>query len=165
MRGEGGLLWDADGREYLDFLAGISVCSLGHCHPAVVDAVTRAGRAADARLQPLLHRADGAAGASGSSESSLGGRVFFANSGTEANEARDQGRPQARPRARDRGAGDRQLRGRVPRADLRGALAATPGLARNEALGPMPAGFALRAADNDADGAARRGRAERPPRC
>ena len=37
------LLWDADGKEYLDFLTGISVCSVGHCHPAVVAAVQRAG--------------------------------------------------------------------------------------------------------------------------
>ena len=44
VRGEGALLWDADGKEYLDFLTGISVCSLGHCHPAVVAAVQRAGR-------------------------------------------------------------------------------------------------------------------------
>ena len=46
VRGEGSLLWDADGKEYLDFLTGISVCSLGHCHPAVVAAVQRAGRRA-----------------------------------------------------------------------------------------------------------------------
>src|SRR6202012_3193608 len=40
VRGEGLYLYDADGKEYLDFLAGISVCSLGHCNPAVVAAVT-----------------------------------------------------------------------------------------------------------------------------
>ena len=39
VRGEGARLWDSDGKEYLDFLAGISVCSVGHCHPAVVEAV------------------------------------------------------------------------------------------------------------------------------
>src|SRR3977135_4593647 len=45
VRGEGSLLWDAEGREYLDFLAGISVCSVGHCNPAVVEAVReQAGR-------------------------------------------------------------------------------------------------------------------------
>ena len=45
VRGEGALLWDAEGKEYLDFLAGISVCSVGHCHPAVVEAVReQAGR-------------------------------------------------------------------------------------------------------------------------
>ena len=39
VRGEGARLWDSEGNEYLDFLAGISVCSVGHCHPAVVEAV------------------------------------------------------------------------------------------------------------------------------
>ena len=48
VRGEGVHLYDADGKEYLDFLAGISVCSLGHCHPAVVNAVTR-------QTQQLMH--------------------------------------------------------------------------------------------------------------
>jgi len=40
VRGEGARVWDENGREYLDFLAGIAVDSLGHCHPAVVDAIT-----------------------------------------------------------------------------------------------------------------------------
>ena len=44
VRGEGTRLWDAEGNEYLDFLAGISVVQIGHCHPALVEAVTRAGR-------------------------------------------------------------------------------------------------------------------------
>jgi acetylornithine/N-succinyldiaminopimelate aminotransferase len=39
VRGAGARLWDADGQEYLDFLAGISVCNTGHCHPRVVAAV------------------------------------------------------------------------------------------------------------------------------
>src|SRR6202043_1381208 len=39
VRGEGARLWDSDGVEYLDFLAGISVSSVGHCHPAVVAAI------------------------------------------------------------------------------------------------------------------------------
>ncbi len=39
MRGEGSRLWDSEGKEYLDFLTGISVCSVGHCHPAVVEAI------------------------------------------------------------------------------------------------------------------------------
>ena len=39
VRGRGCRLWDADGREYLDFLAGIAVCSLGHCHPEVSAAI------------------------------------------------------------------------------------------------------------------------------
>ncbi|MGH3222718.1 MAG: aminotransferase class III-fold pyridoxal phosphate-dependent enzyme, partial [Streptosporangiaceae bacterium] len=40
-RGQGCLVWDADGREYLDLIAGIAVSSLGHAHPAIVEAVTR----------------------------------------------------------------------------------------------------------------------------
>ena len=59
--GEGVRLWDADGREYLDFLAGIAVCNTGHCHPQRRGGGAGAGRAAAARLEPLLHRADGAA--------------------------------------------------------------------------------------------------------
>lgn len=42
VRGEGARLWDADGREYLDFATGISVCNLGHCHPGVTAAVRKA---------------------------------------------------------------------------------------------------------------------------
>ena len=45
MRGEGTRLWDDEGNEYLDFLTGISVAQLGHCHPRVVEAVReQAGR-------------------------------------------------------------------------------------------------------------------------
>ena len=48
VRGEGALLWDADGKQYLDFLTGISVCSVGHCHPDVVRAVRE-------QAQRLMH--------------------------------------------------------------------------------------------------------------
>ncbi|MCK5837347.1 MAG: aminotransferase class III-fold pyridoxal phosphate-dependent enzyme, partial [Desulfobacula sp.] len=41
VRGEGTRLWDEDGKEYTDFLAGIAVCSLGHCHPKITEAITR----------------------------------------------------------------------------------------------------------------------------
>ena len=118
VRGEGALLWDADGKEYLDFLTGISVCSLGHCHPAVVAAVQRAGRPADARLQPLLHRADGAAGRAALGVEPRRPRLLR-QLRHRGQRVRDQGRPQARPRPRHRRAGDRQLRGRLPRPQLR----------------------------------------------
>ena len=62
VRGEGTRLWDDEGNEYLDFLTGISVAQLGHCHPRVVEAVREQAGAADARGQPLLHRARHAAG-------------------------------------------------------------------------------------------------------
>ena len=61
VRGEGVRLWDADGHEYLDFLAGISVLNVGHCHPAGGGGGPRAGRAAHPRHQPLLHRGRAAA--------------------------------------------------------------------------------------------------------
>jgi acetylornithine/succinyldiaminopimelate/putrescine aminotransferase len=85
VRGEGTLLWDSDGKEYLDLLTGISVCSVGHCHPDVVEAVRdQAGRLIHTSnlfyTEPMVRLAERL------SESSLGGRVFFANSGTEANE-------------------------------------------------------------------------------
>ncbi|KAB2805317.1 aminotransferase class III-fold pyridoxal phosphate-dependent enzyme, partial [Pimelobacter simplex] len=86
-RGEGAHVWDADGREYVDLLGGIAVNALGHAHPRLVAAVTE-------QLQTLGHisnffastpqitlaeRLVGLLGADG--------RVFFTNSGAEANEA------------------------------------------------------------------------------
>jgi acetylornithine/N-succinyldiaminopimelate aminotransferase len=139
VRGEGALLWDAEGREYLDFLAGISVCSVGHCHPAVVAAVReQVGRLMHVSnlyyTEPMVRLAERL------SRSSLGGRVFFANSGTEANECAIK---IARKHAHARGVEapeivsfERDFHGRTY-----GALAATPGLAANAALGPMLAGF------------------------
>ena len=57
VRGEGAYLWDADGRRYLDFLAGIAVNSLGHAHPVFVEAIADAGRDARARVELLRHAA------------------------------------------------------------------------------------------------------------
>jgi acetylornithine/N-succinyldiaminopimelate aminotransferase len=148
VRGEGPLLWDADGNEYLDFLTGISVCSLGHCHPAVVAAVQeQSGRLM--HVSNLFYTEPMARLAERLSESSLGGRVFFANSGTEANECAIK---VARKHAHGRGIAapeivsfESDFHGRSY-----GALAATPGLARNEALGPMLPGFRS-VPRNDAD--------------
>src|SRR5262245_4822300 len=85
VRGEGARRWDSDGREYLDFLAGISVCSVGHCHPAVVDAV-REQVGTLTHVSNLYLSEGGALLAKRICESSLGGRAFLCNSGTEANE-------------------------------------------------------------------------------
>lgn len=139
VRGEGALLWDAEGREYLDFLTGISVCSLGHCHPAVVAAVReQTGRLM--HVSNLFYTEPMARLAERLSQSSLGGRVFFANSGTEANECAIK---VARKHAHGRGIAapeivsfDTDFHGRSY-----GALAATPKLAANPALGPMLPGF------------------------
>jgi acetylornithine/N-succinyldiaminopimelate aminotransferase len=85
-RGEGARLWDSDGNEYLDCLTGISVSSVGHCHPAVVGAIRdQAGRLLHVGNlyfnEPMTRLADRLA------ERSLGGGVFFTNSGAEAVEA------------------------------------------------------------------------------
>jgi acetylornithine/N-succinyldiaminopimelate aminotransferase len=86
VRGEGAHLWDSDGVEYLDFLCGISVSSVGHCHAAVVAAIReQAGRLIHVGnlyyTEPMARLAERLA------ECSLGGKVFFTNSGTEAVEA------------------------------------------------------------------------------
>ncbi|HEU5105476.1 MAG TPA: acetylornithine/succinylornithine family transaminase [Solirubrobacterales bacterium] len=139
VRGEGALLWDAEGKRYLDFLTGISVCSVGHCHPDVVKAV-RDQTHRLMHVSNLFYTEPMARLAERLSESSLGGRVFFSNSGTEANECAIK---IARKHAHGRGitapeivSFESDFHGRTY-----GALAATPGLATNEALGPMLPGF------------------------
>src|SRR5581483_8355197 len=80
------LLWDEQGNEYLDFLCGISVTNLGHCHPEVVAAVReQAGRLM--HVSNLFYTEPAMRLARALSDSSLGGKVFFCNSGAEANEA------------------------------------------------------------------------------
>jgi acetylornithine aminotransferase len=88
-RGEGSYLWDADGNRLLDFLAGIAVTSLGHAHPVFVEAVSRQAATlahvsnyfATPPQLALAARLKRLAGAG------IDGRVFFSNSGAEANEA------------------------------------------------------------------------------
>jgi acetylornithine/N-succinyldiaminopimelate aminotransferase len=83
VRGEGTRLWDDEGNEYLDFLAGISVVQLGHCHPALVDAVReQAGRLM--HVGNLYYTEPGMRLAKRLSEASLEGKVFLCNSGAEA---------------------------------------------------------------------------------
>ena len=86
VRGEGATLWDTEGRQYLDALSGIAVCNLGHAHPAVTDAICRQAGA-------LVHTSNiygiEAQEQLGDALTALAGmdRVFFGNSGAEANEA------------------------------------------------------------------------------
>jgi acetylornithine/N-succinyldiaminopimelate aminotransferase len=83
VRGEGTRLWDDEGNEYLDFLAGISVTQLGHCPPAVVEAVReQAGRLM--HVGNLFYTEPGMRLAKRLSDCSLGGKVFLCNSGAEA---------------------------------------------------------------------------------
>ena len=89
VRGEGSSLWDADGKRYLDFLAGIAVTSLGHAHPVFVDAVaTQAATLAHVSnffaTPPQLALAAQLKRLAGTGPT---GRVYFGNSGAEANEA------------------------------------------------------------------------------
>jgi len=88
-RGEGCRVWDVDGNEYLDFLAGIAVNSLGHAHPALVEAVSdQAAKLVHVSnyfaTPPQLELAERLKRISGAGEA---GRVYFGNSGAEANEA------------------------------------------------------------------------------
>ncbi len=85
VRGQGLRVWDADGCQYLDFLAGIAVCNLGHCHPRVVDAIRQqAGRLL--HVSNLYHIEPQAELARLLVDHTFADRVFFANSGAEANE-------------------------------------------------------------------------------
>jgi acetylornithine/N-succinyldiaminopimelate aminotransferase len=152
-RGQGCRVWDPDGREYLDLIAGIAVSSLGHAHPAIVEAVTR--QVADVahtsnlflhereielaeRLLCLLGGNDppqtpAAYGRAPGPPVPPGGRVFFANSGAEANEAaiklvrRSQG-----PRRPVIVAAERSFHGRTM-----GALALTGKESIREPFGPF----------------------------
>ncbi len=85
-KGAGCFVWDTDGKQYLDALAGIAVCGLGHCHPTLVSAITK-------QAETLIHTsnlynlpvqqkaAEDICRVSGME------KVFFTNSGAEANEA------------------------------------------------------------------------------
>jgi acetylornithine aminotransferase/acetylornithine/N-succinyldiaminopimelate aminotransferase len=103
VRGEGTRVWDSDGREYLDFTTGISVTSLGHCHPVVTGAIREAA-ATLLHVSNLYHTAPQIHLAKLLCEHSFADRVFFCNSGAEANEAAIK---LARKYGRDRGASDR----------------------------------------------------------
>lgn len=86
-RGEGVRVWDADGRGYLDFCTGIAVCALGHCHPRVVAALReQAGRLLHvSNLYHTLPQVE-LAEEINTRHIKLPGKVFFANSGAEAND-------------------------------------------------------------------------------
>ena len=84
-RGSGCRVWDFDGREYLDFGAGIAVCSLGHAHPEITAAIS--GQAATLVHTSNLYRTAPQAGLAERLVKITGpGKVFFCNSGAEANE-------------------------------------------------------------------------------
>jgi predicted acetylornithine/succinylornithine family transaminase len=134
VRGEGARLWDSDGVEYLDFLCGISVTSLGHCHPRVVAAVReQVGRLMHTSnlfyTEPAMRLAEGLA------QSSLGGKVYFCNSGAEANEAAIKLARKAKPR------GDIVVVHNAFHGRTYGALSATPQESKQAPFAPLVPGF------------------------
>jgi acetylornithine/N-succinyldiaminopimelate aminotransferase len=103
VRGDGMRVWDSDGKPYLDFGAGLAVASLGHCHPRVTGAIREAA-ATLLHVSNLYHTAPQIHLAKLLCEHSFADRVFFGNSGAEANEAALK---LARKYAKERYASDR----------------------------------------------------------
>jgi len=85
VRGKGSYVWDSEGRKYLDFLSGIAVTNIGHCHPRLVRAI-RLQAARLMHVSNLFYNEKQPQLACALSERSLGGKVFLCNSGAEANE-------------------------------------------------------------------------------
>jgi acetylornithine/N-succinyldiaminopimelate aminotransferase len=134
VRGEGCRLWDAEGNEYLDMVAGVAVVSIGHCHPALVEAVReQVGRLIHASnlyyTEPAMRLAKRL------SERSLGGKVFFSNSGAEANECAIK-----LARRRRSSGGFVVLEGAFHGRTM-GALAATPQETKQAPFAPLVPGF------------------------
>ena len=145
VRGEGTRLWDSEGKEYLDFLAGLATVSLGHAHPAVADAIADQARTLlhvsnlylnecqpqlAERLDLLLTSATGTPG-----------QVFFANSGAEANEcaiklARRYGQAHGGPERFHILSAYNSFHGRTLTT-----LAATGQPQKQETFQPLPTGF------------------------
>jgi acetylornithine/N-succinyldiaminopimelate aminotransferase len=147
VRGEGTRLWDDEGNEYLDFLCGISVSLLGHCHPGVVEAIERQAERL-IHVGNLFYAEPPMRLAARLSELAGGGKVFFTNSGAEAIEC-------ALKLARKRRQGgdfvvlERGFHGRTY-----GALSATPQEAKQAPFAPLVPGFRTVAPD-DPDALAR----------
>jgi acetylornithine/N-succinyldiaminopimelate aminotransferase len=135
VSGAGCTLVDADGHEYLDLLAGIGVCNVGHCHPRVVEAVReQVGRLMHVSnlfyTEPMTRLAQRLA------DSSLGGKVYFANSGAEANEAAIK----LARKHHGRGGGFVVALGAF-HGRTYGALSATPQEAKQAPFAPLVPGF------------------------
>ncbi len=86
VEGSGASVWDSDGRRYTDFVAGIAVCNLGHAHPAVAEAICRQAKRL-LHVSNLYYTVPQTELAAWLTSHSFADRVFFCNSGAEANEA------------------------------------------------------------------------------
>jgi acetylornithine aminotransferase/acetylornithine/N-succinyldiaminopimelate aminotransferase len=140
VRGEGARVWDSDGKEYLDFVEGFAVNALGHCHPRVVATIReQAGRLI--QVSNLYHIASQIELAKLLVEHSFADKVFFCNSGSEANEGAIK---LARRCVRESRASDCYeiitMRGSFHGRTL-GALAATAQEKYQQGFEPLPTGF------------------------
>ena len=140
VRGEGCELIDSTGKRYLDFVAGIAVCALGHARPEITEAIARQAGTLVQASNLFYHEPAGTLANELATRSGLE-RVFFCNSGSEANEAAIK---LARKRAFRRGESRRTIlacegsfHGRTY-----GALAATANPHYKEGFEPIPGGFA-----------------------
>jgi acetylornithine/N-succinyldiaminopimelate aminotransferase len=136
VRGEGTRLWDEDGVEYLDFQTGLAVTSLGHSHPAVVAAIQQQA-AQLVHVGNLFYSEPGMKLAARLARSALGGggKVHFANSGTEANEAALKLARKAKPQGTIVSV-QRGFHGRTY-----GSLSATPQESKQAPFAPLVPGF------------------------
>jgi len=140
VKGSGARVWDSDGKEYLDFVAGIAVCSLGHSNPKVVAALQRQAELLTHvsnlyYTEPQIRLAGMLVG------NSFADKVFFCNSGAEANEAAIK---LARKYAHDNPKGDRYeiitMRGSFHGRTL-AAITATAQEKFHVGFAPLPEGF------------------------
>jgi acetylornithine/N-succinyldiaminopimelate aminotransferase len=133
--GEGVTLYDRDGEAYLDFLAGISVCNAGHCHPRVVEAVRQQATRLF-HVSNLFYTEPGVRLAERLAESfQPGARVFLCNSGAEANEAA------IKLARKHRRGGEIVVLEDAFHGRTMGALSATPSRAKQEPFEPLVPGF------------------------
>jgi acetylornithine/N-succinyldiaminopimelate aminotransferase len=147
VRGSACRLWDDEGNEYLDFLAGISVLNVGHCHPRVVEAIReQAGQLT--HVSNLYYTEPGLTLSARLAESSLGGKVFLCNSGAEAIEAAIKLVRRARP-----GGNVVVLQGAF-HGRTYGALSATPQESKQAPFAPLVPGFVVVPRDPEALAAA-----------
>jgi acetylornithine/N-succinyldiaminopimelate aminotransferase len=147
VRGQGARLYDEEGNEYLDFLCGIGVTSLGHCHPQVVAAV-REQVGTLMHVSNLYYTEPAMRLAQRLSQSSLGGKVFFCNSGAEANEAAIKLARKARS------GGDVVVVPGAFHGRTYGALSATPQESKQAPFAPLVPGFRVVPAEAGALGQA-----------
>jgi acetylornithine/N-succinyldiaminopimelate aminotransferase len=136
VRGRGTRLWDDEGNEYLDFLAGISVLNVGHCHPRVVQTIQQQAERL-AHVTNLFYTEPAMRLSKALSTSSLGGKVYLCNSGAEANEAAIKLARRAKP-----GGTIVVLEGGF-HGRTYGALSATPQESKQAPFAPLVPGFVV----------------------